>query len=81
MGVFDYIDFILQFDYKVVGYFFFVMFVSSMIFIFINVVIIIINVVYKIVSGDEEIKKNDVDFFNIILDRLLIFIGFWELLI
>lgn len=78
MGVFDYTDFTSQPDYKVVGYFFFVTFASSMIFIFTNVVITIINVVHKTVSGDEDIKKNDADFFNIILDRLLIFTGFRE---
>ena len=76
MGVFDYTDFTSQPDYKVAGYFFFATFSCSMIFIFTNVVVTIINVVHKTVSGDEEIKKNDEDFFNIILDRLLIFTGF-----
>ena len=76
MGVFDYTDFTSQPDYKAVGYFFFVTFSCSMMFIFTNVVITIINVVHKTVSGDEEIKKNDANIFNIILDRLLIFTGF-----
>lgn len=76
MGVFDYTDFTSQPDYKVVGYFFFATFSSSMMFIFTNIVITIINVVHKAVSGDEEIKKNDANFFNIVLDRLLIFTGF-----
>lgn len=76
MGVFDHTDFTSQPDYKAVGYFFFVTFSCSMVFIFTNVVITIINVVHKAVCSDEEIKKNDANFFNIILDRLLIFTGF-----
>jgi len=76
MGVFDYTSFTSHPDYKVVGYFFFVTFSSSMMFIFTNVVITIINVVHKTVRGDEEIKQNDANLFNIILDRLLIFTGF-----
>ena len=76
MGVFDYTDFTSHPDYKAVGYFFFVTFSSSMMFIFTNVVITIINVVHKCVRGDEKIKKNDANFFNIMLERLLIFAGF-----
>lgn len=76
LGVFDYTDFTSQPDYKTIGYFFFVTFSSSLMFIFTNIVITIINVVHKAVSGDEEINKNDASNFNIILDRLLIFTGF-----
>ena len=76
MGVFDYTDFTSHPDYKAVGYFFFVTFSSSMMFIFTNVVITIINVVHKTVRGEGEMRKNDADFFKIILDRLLIFTGF-----
>ena len=76
MGVFDFTDFTSQTDYKVVGYFFFVSFSSSMMFIFTNIVITIINVVHKAVSDDEEIKENEGSFFNIILERVLILTGF-----
>ena len=76
MGVFDHTDFTSQPDYKVVGYFFFASFSATMMFIFTNIVITIINVVHKNVCDDEELKKNESDFFNIILDRLLIFTGF-----
>lgn len=75
MGVFDHTDFTSQSDYKTVGYFFFTTFSASMIFIFTNVVITIISVVHQDVCTDEELKKNQDSFFNIILDRVLIFTG------
>ena len=75
MGVFDHTDFTSQSDYKTVGYFFFTTFSASMIFIFTNVVITIISVVHQDVCADEELKKNQDSFFNIILDRVLIFTG------
>ncbi|KAL9983983.1 hypothetical protein ACROYT_G006233 [Oculina patagonica] len=76
MGVFEHTDFTSQPDYKAVGYFFFATFSFSMMFIFMNIVITIINVVHSSVCADEELKKNEGNFFNIILERLLIFTGF-----
>ena len=78
MGVFDHTDFTSQSDYKTVGYFFFATFSASMMFIFTNIVITIINVVHQNVSTDEELKKNEDSFFNIILERVLIFTGIRE---
>lgn len=77
MGVFDYTDFTSQADYKAVGYFFFVTFSSSMMFIFTNIVITIINVVHQDVCGDEELKQsNEVNIFNIVIERVLTLTGF-----
>ena len=76
MGVFDFNDFTSQSDYKTVGYFFFATFTSSMIFIFTNIVITIINVVHKAVCEDENLKEKEGSFFNIIMERLLVLVGF-----
>ena len=76
MGVFDYTDFTSITDYKIVGYFFFASFSTSMIFIFTNIVITIINIVHKDVCEDEELKQEEGNFFNAILDRLVILMGF-----
>ena len=76
MGVFDHNDFTSQTDYKVTGYFFFASFSCSMMFVFTNIVITIINCVHKDVSSDEDLRKNEENFFNIIIERLLILTGF-----
>lgn len=76
MGVFDFTDFISQTDYKMVGYFFFSTFTSSMIFIFTNMIVTIINVVHKDVCEDKDLKKDQIKFFDIILHRLLTLTGF-----
>lgn len=76
MGVFDFKDFTSQSDYKTVGYFFFATFTTSMIFIFTNIVIMIINVEHKAVSEDENLKEKEGSFFNIIMERLLVLVGF-----
>ena len=76
MGVFDYTDFTSITDYKIVGYFFFASFSTSMIFIFTNIVITIINIVHKDVCEDEELKQEEGNFFNAILDRLVILMKF-----
>ena len=76
MGVFDFTDFTSQTDYKMVGYFFFSTFTSSMIFIFTNMIITIINVVHKNVRKDKDLKNNEGAFFDIILQRLLTLTGF-----
>lgn len=76
MGVFDYTDFTSITDYKIVGYFFFASFSTSMIFIFTNIVVTIINIVNKDVCEDEEPKQKEGNVFNAILDRLVILMGF-----
>ena len=76
MGVFNFNDFTSQSDYKIVGYFFFASFTSSMIFIFTNIVITIINVTHKAVWDNENLKEKKGSFFNIIMERLLIVVGF-----
>ena len=76
MGVFDFSEITSLTDYKVVGYFFFGSFSSIMMFIFTNIVITIVNVVYKDACDDEELKKNESSFIDIILERLMILTGF-----